>query len=160
MYKRQIFFPDRAAGFRGMRRALKPGGRCAVVAWSTPDRLDWFAAFGAAMKRTFPDHPPPPSPPAVFSLSDPGRLRREMEDAGFVDVRVETVRHPWIVPSLSEEWPTLTTTNPVVPAFLTGLSPGEVERLRVAVLEASARFARPDGAIEMWGEAHVATGRA
>ena len=82
-----MLFPDRAAGFAELRRCLARGGRAAVCTWAGPQRMEAFAAFGAAMGRAFPDMPPP-RPPVIFSLADPGQLAREMRKAGFADVEV------------------------------------------------------------------------
>lgn len=152
-----IFFPDREAAFRGMFKALRPGGRAAVTAWAPADRLEWFVAFGAAMRRADPEHKPPAQPPAVFSLSDPVKLKTEMEDAGFRNVHVETVRHAWHTPTPEVGVETLTRTNPVVPLLMQHLGPEKTKALRANILEEYKRRAGPDG-IDMWGEAHVAVG--
>lgn len=154
-----IFFPDRMAGFRSMRRALRPGGRCAVTAWAPPERIDWFVAFGAGLARVDPDRAKPAAPPAVFSLADPDVLRREMTEAGFRDVRVETVRHEWDLASPEEGWTTLTTTNPVIPILMGSMPPERVEALHREMLKEYARWTK-DGRIVMSGEAHVGIGTA
>lgn len=153
-----IFFPDRAAGFRGMRRALREGGRAVVTAWSAPDRIEWFTMFYAGMREVAPDLPPPPSPPPIFSLADPARLRAEMEEAGFRDVRVTTVRHAWEMPSPEEAWASLATTNPVMPAMMARLGEKRVEALRETLLRRLREAADADGRVRMRGDAHVGVG--
>lgn len=68
-----IYFPDQQHALRGMKRALKPGGRVAAIVYSTPDRNGFFVGAGL-------DHPRPcgaagtPSGPA--RSVQPGRRRR------------------------------------------------------------------------------------
>lgn len=154
-----IFFPDRLAGFRGMRRALRPGGRAAVAAWPPAERVDWFAAFGRALAEVAPDLPKPPAPPAMFSLSDPRAIEREMKEAGFRNVRVETVRHTWETGSPEEAWVSMTTTNPVIPAMMANLGAERVEALRRHLVAAFARQAQ-GGRVVQQGEAYIGIGEA
>lgn len=154
-----IFFPDRLAGFRGMRRALREGGRCAVTAWAPPERIEWFAAFSAALAHAAPDLPKPAEPPAVFSLADPRAIEREMTEAGFRNVRVETVRHAWESASPEDVWETLVTTNPVVPAMMASLGPDRKAALSEHMME-DLRKRAMGGGVVLHGEAHVGIGEA
>lgn len=81
-----MFFPDRAAGFRGLQRAVVPGGVAVVSAWPPVSRSSWMRRGIEALGAAFPDAPsPPPDPEALDSAE---RLEREMAAAGFEDVRV------------------------------------------------------------------------
>src|SRR5690606_2540723 len=105
-----MFFPDRGAGFRELLRALRPGGRAVVSAWAPMDGP--FAVMSEAMRAMLPFLPPPTG---NLPLGDPDSFRREMETAGFRDVRIEETAHPFRNDSTREFWERVeATTAPVV----------------------------------------------
>lgn len=91
-----IFFPDTAAGARELHRALRPGGRAAVVAWAAggltfhPLVLDALAHAGVR-------EPDRSAAPAAFRLSAPEALHGLLTGAGFTDVAVRELEHDWPV---------------------------------------------------------------
>lgn len=89
-----MFFGDQPAALANVARALRPGGRLALVTWQTMPRNRWFVEFGAAFAagRALPG--PPPGSPNPFSLADPDRVRELLEGAGFVDVGLESSEGP------------------------------------------------------------------
>ena len=54
-----------------------------------PDKFEAFGLFLEGIQSAFPEMPPPPQPPAVFSLANPERFKAEMEAAGFGEVEVD-----------------------------------------------------------------------
>jgi ubiquinone/menaquinone biosynthesis C-methylase UbiE len=85
---------DPAAALHEMRRVLRPGGRIAVAAWDLPERNPWMTTPGRALMKLGLMAPPDPSAPGPFRMSEPGLLQRMLEDAGFVEVLVESVELP------------------------------------------------------------------
>jgi ubiquinone/menaquinone biosynthesis C-methylase UbiE len=75
---------DVAAALRGIRLALRPGGRFSAVVFDEPGHNPVLAAISGT------EDP--------FSLSPPGVLRAMLQDAGFADVEVETVDAPLELP--------------------------------------------------------------
>ncbi|MFW6052083.1 MAG: class I SAM-dependent methyltransferase [Myxococcota bacterium] len=151
-----IFFPDRRAGFSEMRRVLRPdGGRAAMTAWSTPDRFELFGMFARALDEALPDRPQPPAPPPLFSLADPGLLEHELREAGFAEVRVDTVSHDYEVADADEFWSLITKSAPPAQALLQKVGPEGREKMRSALADlARDRFG--DGPLRFSNEAHVA----
>jgi SAM-dependent methyltransferase len=92
-----MFFGDPVAAFRNVARALRPGGRLALLAWQALDRNEWLLALRGALAagRTLPA--PPVGAPGPFGLADPTRVREILADAGFGAVDVAAVEEPiWL----------------------------------------------------------------
>ena len=71
-----------------------------------------------AMRAAFPDMPPPPGPPPVFSLAHPIDFRAQMEAGGFKDVEVDFVAREFEVSGLEQMWSMLTSGAPPVRMLL------------------------------------------
>ena len=97
-----IYFPDQQRALRGMRHALRPGGRIAAVVYSTPDRNEFFSIPVRIIRERAQLPPPLPGQPGPFSLGAPGVLEAAFRDAGFTDVEVRAVPSPVELPSAAE----------------------------------------------------------
>ena len=89
-----IYFPDQQQALRGMKRALKPGGRVAAIVYSTPDRNGFFSVPVSIIRARAALPPPLPGQPGPFSLGAAGVLEAALTKAGFVDVTSRTVAAP------------------------------------------------------------------
>lgn len=151
------FFPESAAGFREMRRVLKPGGRAVIATWSEIARVQFMAPLAAALGEALPDLPAPSGTSPIFSLADPKRIESEMTDAGFRDVRVETVTHSWTFRNAVDAHARLARGSPVLHALTASLAEADRARVRDAFLRAiRAEFG--DGPVALPSEARVAVG--
>lgn len=85
-----MFFSDPVAAFANVRRSLKSGGALSFVCWQTLLANDWMLLPGQAAVAALGAAPemPPADAPGPFSLSEPERTRRILDDAGFRDVDV------------------------------------------------------------------------
>jgi SAM-dependent methyltransferase len=100
-----MFFPDRAAGLREMKRVLKPGGRAVISSW-----IPFDGPFGLLMKTAGELIPGLPSG-GVLPLADEDTIRREMADAGFANVAVHQASHELKAPSFAAFWDSMERTN-------------------------------------------------
>jgi ubiquinone/menaquinone biosynthesis C-methylase UbiE len=83
---------DPAAGMREARRVLAPGGRFALAVWEGADENPWSTIpTEAIVGGGYMDAPDRTVSPGIFSLADPERLQEMLEEAGFVDVLVESI---------------------------------------------------------------------
>jgi ubiquinone/menaquinone biosynthesis C-methylase UbiE len=97
-----IYFPDQQKALRGIRHALREGGRVAAVVYSTPDRNGFFSIPVGIIRRRANLGPPLPGQPGPFSLGADGVLAKALEQAGFRDVEVRRVDSPVRLPSAAE----------------------------------------------------------
>ncbi len=84
-----MFFADPVVAFRNIARALRPGGRLALVVWQAMSANEWFREIGLALAVGRPTPDPPPGTPSPFGLSSPEFVREVLTAAGFTDVAVE-----------------------------------------------------------------------
>lgn len=96
-----MFFPDRAAGFAGLHRALRPGGTAVVSCWPPFAQSTAMVRSVDALSAAFPGAPEPAL--AEDPLDRPEVLERELRAAGFVDVEVVPSRHEFTA-TVEELW--------------------------------------------------------
>jgi len=86
-----MFFPDKSAAFREMRRVLTPEGRLLFSTWSTVDTHDFAAALMAGVERAFPADPPTFIAVVPHGYSDVGQVAADLAAGGLASVSAELV---------------------------------------------------------------------
>ena len=79
-----MFFSDRAAAIREMRRVLVPDGRVAFSTWQYLERHPVHVGLAQVVRAEWGAT----DIPEIFALGDPSHLRSLLEAAGFSDVEV------------------------------------------------------------------------
>ena len=89
-----MFFADPVAAFANIGRALRPGGRLALLAWRPLAENEWLSAIRGALAagRDLPE--PPVGAPGPFGLAAAGDVRRILGAAGFDDIVLDIVEEP------------------------------------------------------------------
>lgn len=86
-----MFFPDRVAAYREVRRVLKPGGRFLFNVWDRIENNPVTATVGGAIAARFPEHAESFYRRVPFGYHDKARIEADLREAGFADIAAETV---------------------------------------------------------------------
>lgn len=97
-----IHFPDRQRALKGMRRALRPGGRLTAVTYSSPEANTFFSIPVSVIRAAATLPAPSPGQPGPFSVGDEDVLRAALKDAGFMGVEVRRIPAPLRLPSAAD----------------------------------------------------------
>lgn len=97
-----IYFPDQVAALSGMRRALRTGGKCSAITYSTADKNGFFSIPVSIIRKHAHLPAPAPGQPGPFSLGDPKVAASVFEKAGFRDIETRVMSAPLIVPTAAE----------------------------------------------------------
>jgi SAM-dependent methyltransferase len=89
-----MFFGDPDAAFANIGRALRSGGRLALLSWQPLPANEWVAELTAALAADRDLPAPAPQAPGPFALADPGRVRQLLTGAGFTRIEIDPVQAP------------------------------------------------------------------
>jgi ubiquinone/menaquinone biosynthesis C-methylase UbiE len=122
-----MFFPDKVRGHSEARRVLRDGGRYLLAIWDDIDRNHASAATQRVLIDMFPDDPPMFLCEGPFSYSDQARIERDLRDAGFGSIDIDTVELRSRSPSASDAARALCYGTPMS-VELEGRDPGSLDR--------------------------------
>ena len=86
-----MFFDDPASAFAHLRRALKPGGRVAFLAWRGRVEVEWMQRPLQWLAPLLPVPDFSDGEPGPFGLAEGARTRSMLEGAGFTTVSAERI---------------------------------------------------------------------
>lgn len=155
-----MLMADPGAAFSETRRVLRPGGRVALAAWDGPEHNAWAAAPMVALVQRDLVPLPDPDDPGMFAFAKPGRIEGLLGDAGFLDVRVDTVEVEMTYDSLDGFLAITSDCSRPFADALEGLDAAARAEVEAAVGDGVADFRAQDGSIRVPGRTLVATASA
>ncbi|WP_020680498.1 class I SAM-dependent methyltransferase [Marinobacterium rhizophilum] len=97
-----MLFAEPAKALAAVRDAVKPGGKIAVVVFTTPASNPFMAKPMQILLRHAGKAPPSPGQPGIFSLGASGVIERLFTGCGFVDVEQRTLDVPLQMASVTQ----------------------------------------------------------
>jgi ubiquinone/menaquinone biosynthesis C-methylase UbiE len=155
-----MLIPAHQEALAAIRRALKPGGRLAVMVWSTAERNPFFALpLGILQERgLLPPQEPGQPGPGPFALGTPESLANVFRQAGYRAVAIEPVAIRWRFPSIAATLDYYRLNVAALPRATADRMQGAAgERVFAEIEQALDRFRGPDG-LEVPGEALIGAG--
>jgi ubiquinone/menaquinone biosynthesis C-methylase UbiE len=99
-----MFFPDMQLAANEMFRVCKSGGRVATSVWALPENNEWVTTIMKVLSKNMEIPQPPPGSPGMFRCSKPGIIKEFFENAGFTEVKEETISGKTGYGSTDEYW--------------------------------------------------------
>jgi len=154
-----MFFDDPDAAFANLGRAVRAGGRIAIVCPQDPLTSEWIAvAVGAAIPHVGAPDLGAPGAPGPFVFAEPARLMQALEAGGFRDIAVEGLIRPVPIGSDVDDVVEYVTLLPQSQTLIAGQPERRVAAAIAALREALVPFIR-DGRVVMNDSAWLATAR-
>jgi ubiquinone/menaquinone biosynthesis C-methylase UbiE len=150
-----MFFPDKVKGHFEARRVMREGGHYLLAIWDEIERNELSDAAQQALIRSFPENPPLFMREGPFSYHDPLRIERDLHDAGFETIEIETVELNSRSPSAHDAALALCYGTPMG-VEVNEHRPGSLPRIFEAVEEALAPFETAHG-LDARMAAHIVT---
>jgi len=86
-----MFFPDMQLAANEMFRVCNNGGKAAISVWSAPGQNDWSTTMTKALSKHIEMPKSSIDAPGIFRCAEPGIMKKIFENAGFKNVKEETI---------------------------------------------------------------------
>lgn len=86
-----MFFPDMQLAANEMFRVCKNDGKLAISVWDVPEKNDWSTTMTKALSKHIELPKPSTDTPGMFRCAKPGLVKELFENAGFKNLKEETI---------------------------------------------------------------------
>jgi SAM-dependent methyltransferase len=155
-----MLMADPAAAVRDARRVLRSGGRIALAVWDHIEHNPWAALPGIELRERGLIPPPAPGTPGPFALGRAEGVYELLEQAGFVEVNVESLQLHRRHASFEEFWETTLDLSRAFHDAVLERPQGEIEQIKAAVRTRIAAFEMPNGMLDIPARTLVASASA
>ncbi len=152
-----MFFEDKARAFATLRKAVKPGGRFAFLAWRGRAESEWFQAPLDWIAPAIPTPDPMDGAVGPCGLADGEATRELLADAGFRNVLAEPVDRTLLIgESVDDAFDLLVVGGPAA-GLMREAEPAQRTGAETLLREGLARVAQ-NGRIELRGACWIYRG--
>lgn len=142
-----MLFAQPARALTTVRRALRPGGKAAVVVFTTPAANPFLTQPMQILLRHAGKAPPGPGQPGIFALGPPGVLRQLFAASGFVAIEERTLTVPLRMSGAGEALTMMQEAFGAFRAILSDSSEAVQEAAWAEVAELLGTFETPSGLV-------------
>ena len=86
-----MFFPDMQLATNEIFRVCREGGKVAICVWAAPENNDWSTTMTKALSKHIEVSKPSADAPGMFRCAKPGLVKQLFENAGFKNVKEDTL---------------------------------------------------------------------
>lgn len=86
-----MFFPDMQLATNEMFRVCRSGGKVAICVWASAEQNDWYTTMMKALSHHIEIPKSPADAPGIFRCAKTGVVKLLFENAGFKNVKEETL---------------------------------------------------------------------
>jgi SAM-dependent methyltransferase len=155
-----MLMADPGAAVRDARRVLRSGGRIALAVWDNIEHNPWAALPGLELRERGLLPLPAPGTPGPFSLGRAEGVYELLEQAGFVEVNVESLQLHRRHPSFEQFWETTLDLSRAFHDAVLERPQEEIEQIKAAVHARIAAFQTLDGVLDIPARTLVASASA
>jgi SAM-dependent methyltransferase len=152
-----MLMADPGAALGETRRVLRSGGRVGLAVWDSIERNPWAALPGLELRERGLTPPPAPGTPGPFALGRAEGVYELLEQAGFMEVRVESLdlhrRHA----SFQEFWESTLDLSRAFHDAVLARPQREIEEIQAAVRGRLAAYETPEGMLDIPASTLVAS---
>ncbi len=162
-----MLMADPAAALAETRRVLRPGGRVALAVWDAIEHNPWASLparelieRGLAPAGALGSDPCASPSPGPFALGSAQRLTELLEQAGFVEARVEALELTRAQRSFAEFWETTLDLSRAFHDAVLARPADEIAAIEASLAERFATYTSHDGTLEIPARTLVASASA
>jgi SAM-dependent methyltransferase len=155
-----MLMADPAAALRDARRVLRSGGRIGLAVWDNIEHNPWAALPGTELRERGLIPPPAPGAPGPFALGRAEGVYELLEQAGFVEVNVESLQLHRRHASFEQFWETTLDLSRAFHDAVLERPQDEIDEIKTAVGARIAAFETPDGMLDIPARTLVASASA